>query len=38
MNGFVCVYILGSLPAAGGFYAGLTDNLAARLAKHNLRR
>ncbi|HWA27238.1 MAG TPA: GIY-YIG nuclease family protein [Lacunisphaera sp.] len=35
MNGFAYVYILESLAPAGGFYVGLTDNLAARLAKHN---
>jgi putative endonuclease len=35
MNGFAYVYILESLASAGGFYVGLTDNLATRLAKHN---
>jgi len=32
MNGFVYVYILESLGPARGFYVGLTDILAARLA------
>jgi putative endonuclease len=35
MNGFSYVYILESLSLAGGFYVGLTDDLAARLIKHN---
>ena len=35
MNGFTYVYILESLSVAGGFYVGLTDDPAARLAKHN---
>jgi predicted GIY-YIG superfamily endonuclease len=35
MNEFVYVYILESLAPTGGFYVGLTDNLSARLAKHN---
>ncbi|HVZ65483.1 MAG TPA: GIY-YIG nuclease family protein [Lacunisphaera sp.] len=35
MNGFTYVYILESLAPAGGFYVGLTDDLAARLVKHN---
>ena len=35
MNGFAYVYILESLVVAGGFYVGLTDDLSARLAKHN---
>ena len=35
MNGFSYVYILESLAPEGGFYVGLTDDLAARLAKHN---
>ena len=35
MKDFCYVYILESLADAGGFYVGLTDNLAARLAKHN---
>jgi putative endonuclease len=35
MIGFAYVYILESLTPKGGFYVGLTDDLAARLAKHN---
>ena len=35
MNEFAYVYILESLTTIGGFYVGLTDDLAARLAKHN---
>jgi putative endonuclease len=35
MHGFSYVYILESLSLAGGFYVGLTDDLAARLVKHN---
>ncbi|AOS42974.1 GIY-YIG nuclease superfamily protein [Lacunisphaera limnophila] len=35
MNDFAYVYILESLSAQGGFYVGLTDDLSARLAKHN---
>jgi putative endonuclease len=35
MNEFAYVYILESLASFGGFYVGLTDDLAARLAKHN---
>jgi predicted GIY-YIG superfamily endonuclease len=35
MSGFVYVYILESLHPSGGYYVGLTDNLNARLAKHN---
>ena len=35
MNGYSYVYILESLAPAGGFYIGLTEDLAARLAKHN---
>ena len=35
MIGFSYVYILESLSPTGGFYVGLTDDLAARLAKHN---
>lgn len=35
MNGFSYVYILESLSLDGGFYVGLTDDLAARLIKHN---
>jgi predicted GIY-YIG superfamily endonuclease len=35
MKEFSYVYILESLALAGGFYVGLTDDLAARLAKHN---
>jgi putative endonuclease len=35
MNKFAYVYILESLTATGGFYVGLTDDLAARLTKHN---
>jgi predicted GIY-YIG superfamily endonuclease len=32
---FFYVYILQSKSVAGRFYVGLTDNLRARLAKHN---
>ena len=35
MNEFAYVYILESLASFGGFYVGLADDLAARLAKHN---
>ncbi len=35
MKEFDYVYILESLAPEGGFYVGLTDNLANRLAKHN---
>ncbi|MBI2496800.1 MAG: GIY-YIG nuclease family protein [Opitutae bacterium] len=35
MKEFAYVYILESLASAGGFYVGLTDDLTARLAKHN---
>jgi putative endonuclease len=35
MNGFFYVYILESLSDAGGFYVGLTNDLTARLSKHN---
>lgn len=35
MNEFAYVYILESLTSSGGFYVGLTDDLARRLAKHN---
>jgi putative endonuclease len=35
MKEFGYVYILESLALEGGFYVGLTDNLSARLAKHN---
>lgn len=35
MNGFTYVYILESLAPEGGFYVGLTDDLSARLARHN---
>ncbi|MBL9219436.1 MAG: GIY-YIG nuclease family protein [Opitutaceae bacterium] len=35
MKNFAYVYILESLAPAGGFYVGLTDDLAKRLAKHN---
>ncbi len=35
VNEFSYVYILESLAPDGGFYAGLADNLAGRLAKHN---
>jgi predicted GIY-YIG superfamily endonuclease len=35
MKDFAYVYILESLAVAGGFYVGLTDDLAARLSKHN---
>ncbi len=35
MHNFAYVYILESLDPAGGFYVGLTDDLATRLTKHN---
>ncbi|MEO6996347.1 MAG: GIY-YIG nuclease family protein [Lacunisphaera sp.] len=35
MNGFSYVYILEGLSAAGGYYVGMTDDIANRLAKHN---
>ncbi len=35
MTGFHFVYILESLSGLGGFYVGLTDDLASRLKKHN---
>jgi predicted GIY-YIG superfamily endonuclease len=35
MNEFHYVYILESLAATDRYYVGLTDDLAARLAKHN---
>ncbi|SDS37808.1 GIY-YIG nuclease family protein [Opitutus sp. GAS368] len=35
MKEFAYVYILESLTLGGGFYVGLTEDLAARLAKHN---
>jgi len=35
MQGFHYVYILSSLGEPGRFYVGLTNDLAARLAKHN---
>ena len=35
MHGYSYVYILESLASEGGFYVGLTDDLSARLAKHN---
>jgi putative endonuclease len=35
MEGFHYVYILESLGELGRFYVGLTDDLAARLARHN---
>ena len=35
MNGFSYVYILASTGVAGRFYVGLTDDLSARLTKHN---
>ncbi len=35
MNEFAYVYILESLAPGVGFYVGLTDDLSARLAKHN---
>lgn len=35
MKDFEYVYILESLAPIGGFYVGLTDDLAARLVKHN---
>ncbi|MBL9181856.1 MAG: GIY-YIG nuclease family protein [Verrucomicrobiaceae bacterium] len=34
-SGFRYVYLLESRAAEGGFYTGLTDDLAARLAAHN---
>ena len=36
MQGSCCVYILESLSDEQAYYVGLTDDLAARLAKHNL--
>lgn len=35
MKDFAYVYILESLAPEGGFYIGLTDDLSARLTKHN---
>ena len=35
MKGYCYVYILESLAPTGGFYVGLTDDLAGRLTKHN---
>ena len=35
MNGFSYVYLLESVAAPSHYYAGLTDDLASRLAKHN---
>jgi putative endonuclease len=35
MNDFCYVYILESLHIEGGYYVGLTDDLHARLSKHN---
>jgi predicted GIY-YIG superfamily endonuclease len=35
MNDFCYVYILESKTTPGHFYVGLTDELGARLAKHN---
>jgi putative endonuclease len=35
MNGFCYVYILESLHSDGGFYVGMTDDLAGRLVEHN---
>jgi putative endonuclease len=35
MKEFAYVYILESLAQAGAFYVGVTDDLAARLARHN---
>ena len=35
MKDFAYVYILESLASSGGFYVGLTDDLAGRLTKHN---
>ena len=35
MKEFNYVYILESLTDTGGFYVGLTEDLATRLAKHN---
>ena len=35
MTKFEYVCILESLAPSGGFYVGLTDDLAVRLAKHN---
>jgi predicted GIY-YIG superfamily endonuclease len=35
MEGFHYVYILESIGLVGRFYVGLTDDLSARLARHN---
>lgn len=35
MNDFAYVYILQSVASESRFYVGLTDDLSARLAKHN---
>ncbi len=35
MKGFAYAYILESLAPVHGYYVGLTDDLVARLAKHN---
>ncbi len=35
MSEFAYVYILESSVSSDGFYVGLTDDLTARLAKHN---
>jgi len=35
MKEFSSVYVLESLTPTGAFYVGLTDDLSARLAKHN---
>jgi len=35
MRAFSYVYTLESMRDTGGFYVGLTDDLRARLAKHN---
>ncbi len=35
MSNYCYVYILESLAPAGGYYVGLTEDLSARLAKHN---
>jgi putative endonuclease len=35
MKEFAYVYILESLAPANGYYVGMTEDLSARLAKHN---
>lgn len=35
MQGYFYVYILESLSSGSAYYIGLTEDLAARLAKHN---